>query len=185
MFCILRIVWVGRNLKAPNSASPCHGQGHLTLAQAAPSPVQPGLGHFQGWSSHGCSVPEASPPSQGRISSQHPTQPCPLAVGSHSLSLHAPITPPLLQLGPLQKFQVPGDLGRNISAGPTCSRGGVWGQEIPARQTTPLEQPCCCPGHRLSIPEEQNQNQAVHLNLGCAASALPDNPPTVSKLLSS
>ncbi|XP_066052747.1 alpha- and gamma-adaptin-binding protein p34 isoform X1 [Chamaea fasciata] len=35
---------------------PSHGQGHLPLSQAAPSPnVQPGLGHFQGWDSHGFS----------------------------------------------------------------------------------------------------------------------------------
>ncbi|NXE00411.1 WASF3 protein, partial [Chaetorhynchus papuensis] len=33
----------------PIQCHPCHGQGHLPLSQAAPSPnVQPGLGHFQG-----------------------------------------------------------------------------------------------------------------------------------------
>ena len=33
---------------------PCHGQGHLPLDQVAPSPIQPGLEHFQGWGSHNC-----------------------------------------------------------------------------------------------------------------------------------
>uniref|UniRef100_A0A8C5TZ71 Aquaporin-5 n=1 Tax=Malurus cyaneus samueli TaxID=2593467 RepID=A0A8C5TZ71_9PASS len=33
------------------SATPRHGQGHLPPAQAAPSPVQPGLGHLQRWTS--------------------------------------------------------------------------------------------------------------------------------------
>ncbi|NXM63783.1 WASF1 protein, partial [Illadopsis cleaveri] len=41
--------WVGleRTLKL-TPFHPCHGQGHLPLSQAAPSPVQPGLGHCQG-----------------------------------------------------------------------------------------------------------------------------------------
>lgn len=29
------------------TAIPCHGQGHVGLNQAAPCPVQPGLGHFR------------------------------------------------------------------------------------------------------------------------------------------
>uniref|UniRef100_A0A8U7NNU5 Uncharacterized protein n=5 Tax=Passeriformes TaxID=9126 RepID=A0A8U7NNU5_CORMO len=37
--------WKGLN---PTQCHPCHGQGHLPLSQAAPSPVQPGLGHCQG-----------------------------------------------------------------------------------------------------------------------------------------
>ena len=32
--------------------TPCHGPGHLPLSQVAQSPIQPGLGHYQGWSSH-------------------------------------------------------------------------------------------------------------------------------------
>jgi len=31
---------------------PCHGQGHLPLAQAIQSPIQPGLEHCQGGGSH-------------------------------------------------------------------------------------------------------------------------------------
>ncbi|RLV62111.1 hypothetical protein DV515_00019662, partial [Chloebia gouldiae] len=31
---------------------PLAGQGHLPLSQGAPNPVQPGLGHWQGWASH-------------------------------------------------------------------------------------------------------------------------------------
>ncbi|KAJ7419314.1 hypothetical protein BTVI_26025 [Pitangus sulphuratus] len=30
------------------------GKGHLPLARVAPSPVQPGLGHLQGWQARGC-----------------------------------------------------------------------------------------------------------------------------------
>uniref|UniRef100_A0A803W4L5 KRAB domain-containing protein n=1 Tax=Ficedula albicollis TaxID=59894 RepID=A0A803W4L5_FICAL len=37
---ILGLGW--KNLKAHLFPSPCHGQGHLPLAQVAPSPVQPG-----------------------------------------------------------------------------------------------------------------------------------------------
>ncbi|NWU81158.1 WASF3 protein, partial [Onychorhynchus coronatus] len=41
----------------------CHGQGHLLLSQVAPSPVQPGLGHSQGWGSHSFSgQPVPGPP---------------------------------------------------------------------------------------------------------------------------
>ncbi|XP_039554546.1 uncharacterized protein LOC120497316 isoform X1 [Passer montanus] len=57
-----RLVWVGRDLKDHLIPTPCHGQGHLPLSQAAPSPsVQPGLGHCQG-----C---RAAPASPGRQSS--------------------------------------------------------------------------------------------------------------------
>ena len=45
-------VCVGRDLEDHLSPPPCHGQGHLPLSQVTPSPVQPGLGHFQGWGSH-------------------------------------------------------------------------------------------------------------------------------------
>ncbi|XP_032539363.1 uncharacterized protein LOC116784656 [Chiroxiphia lanceolata] len=48
-----------------SNPTPCHGQGHLPLAQVAPSPVQPGLGHFQGsrgsHSFSGQPVPQCSP----------------------------------------------------------------------------------------------------------------------------
>ncbi|NXS01543.1 KCD20 protein, partial [Oxylabes madagascariensis] len=38
-------------------------QGHLPLSQAVPSPIQPGLGHFQGWGSHSFSEqPLPGPP---------------------------------------------------------------------------------------------------------------------------
>lgn len=43
-------LWDGlhwRDLKA--HPVPAHGQGHLPVPQAAPGPVQPGLGWFQGW----------------------------------------------------------------------------------------------------------------------------------------
>uniref|UniRef100_A0A672TM59 Uncharacterized protein n=1 Tax=Strigops habroptila TaxID=2489341 RepID=A0A672TM59_STRHB len=46
------MVCVGRDLKAHPVPVPCHGQGHLPLDQVAPSPVQPGLEHCQGWGSH-------------------------------------------------------------------------------------------------------------------------------------
>jgi len=39
------MVWVRRNHPDP---TPCHGQGQLPLDQVIESPVQPGLGHFQG-----------------------------------------------------------------------------------------------------------------------------------------
>ena len=41
------MVWVGRELKDLLVPTPCHGQGHLPLDQAAESPVQPGLEHFR------------------------------------------------------------------------------------------------------------------------------------------
>ncbi|XP_061317325.1 keratinocyte-associated protein 3 isoform X2 [Pezoporus flaviventris] len=47
-----RMVWVGRDLKAHPVPTPCHRQGHLPIDQVAPSPVQPGLEHCQGWGSH-------------------------------------------------------------------------------------------------------------------------------------
>ncbi|NXR35207.1 GON4L protein, partial [Zosterops hypoxanthus] len=48
-FCsgFLKLSALEENLKLIPS-HPCHGQGHLPLSQAAPSPIQPGLGHFQG-----------------------------------------------------------------------------------------------------------------------------------------
>ena len=45
--------WVAGTLK-PIQSHPCHGQGHLPLSQGAPSPIQPGLGHLQGWGSNLC-----------------------------------------------------------------------------------------------------------------------------------
>ena len=50
-----RKVWVGRDLKDHPVPTPCHRQGHLPPAQAAPSPVQPGLEPCQGWGTHSCS----------------------------------------------------------------------------------------------------------------------------------
>ena len=50
-----RMAWVGRDLKDPLAPAPCPGQGPLPPAQAAPSPIQPGLGHCQGWGSHSSS----------------------------------------------------------------------------------------------------------------------------------
>ena len=47
-----RMVWVGKDLKDHLVPPPCHGQGHLPLAQVAQSPVQPGLEPFQGGGSH-------------------------------------------------------------------------------------------------------------------------------------
>jgi len=47
-----RMVWVGRDLKDHLVPSPCHGQGHLPLAHAAQSSIQPGLEHCQGGGSH-------------------------------------------------------------------------------------------------------------------------------------
>ena len=49
------MVWVGRDLKDHLVQPPCHGQGHLPLDQVAQSPIQPGLGHCQGWGSHSLS----------------------------------------------------------------------------------------------------------------------------------
>ena len=43
------------NLKDHLIPTPCHGQGHLPPAQVAQSPIQPGLGHCQGWGIHSCS----------------------------------------------------------------------------------------------------------------------------------
>ena len=41
----------------------CHPLGHLPLSQAAPSPIQPGLEHFQGWGNHSFSGhPVPGPP---------------------------------------------------------------------------------------------------------------------------
>ncbi|NXG59678.1 SP15 protein, partial [Hemiprocne comata] len=45
------MVWVEGTLKTFQSHAP-HGQGHLSLDQVAPSPIQPALEHFQGWGSH-------------------------------------------------------------------------------------------------------------------------------------
>lgn len=42
------MVCVGRDLRA-HLILLFHGQGHLSPDQTAPSPVQPGLGQFQGW----------------------------------------------------------------------------------------------------------------------------------------
>ncbi|NXG23775.1 SESN2 protein, partial [Grallaria varia] len=39
-----------------------HIEGHLPPAQVAPSPIQPGLGHFQGWGSHSFSARPAPGP---------------------------------------------------------------------------------------------------------------------------
>ncbi|KAK4808149.1 hypothetical protein QYF61_000129 [Mycteria americana] len=47
-----KLVWVGRDLKDHRVPPPCHGQGCLPLEQAAQSPIQPGLEHFQGWGIH-------------------------------------------------------------------------------------------------------------------------------------
>ena len=41
---------VGRDLKAHPVPSPCSGQGHLPLDQAAQGPIQSGLEHIQGQS---------------------------------------------------------------------------------------------------------------------------------------
>ncbi|CAN8218367.1 unnamed protein product, partial [Coccothraustes coccothraustes] len=71
-----RLVWVGRDLKSHPGR-----QGHLPRSQAAPSPIQPGLGPFQGsrdspsCSGHLC---QDLPPSQPGIPSQYPIHPCPL-----------------------------------------------------------------------------------------------------------
>uniref|UniRef100_A0A672VD10 BHLH domain-containing protein n=1 Tax=Strigops habroptila TaxID=2489341 RepID=A0A672VD10_STRHB len=68
---IHRMVWVGRHLKAHPVPTPCHKQGHLPLAQAAPSPcVQPGPEHCQGWGSHSFSghpVPAPHHPHKGKL----------------------------------------------------------------------------------------------------------------------
>ena len=44
-----RVDRVGRNLKAHPAATPAQ---HLPPAQAALSPIQPGLGQCQGWDTH-------------------------------------------------------------------------------------------------------------------------------------
>lgn len=41
-----RMVLPGRDIKAHPVQCPCPGQGHLPLAQAAPSPIHPSLGDF-------------------------------------------------------------------------------------------------------------------------------------------
>lgn len=42
--------WFGwKGISKPIPLHPCHRQGHLLLNQVAPSPLQPGLGHFLGW----------------------------------------------------------------------------------------------------------------------------------------
>lgn len=48
-------------LEDPSVQWPCHGQGHLQLAQVSQSPVQPGPEHCQGWGTHffGQSIPES------------------------------------------------------------------------------------------------------------------------------
>lgn len=43
------MAWVGRALKLILFQPPWHRQRHLPLEQLAPSPVQPGCEHFQGW----------------------------------------------------------------------------------------------------------------------------------------
>ncbi|XP_053942277.1 UBX domain-containing protein 11 isoform X8 [Cuculus canorus] len=51
-------LWNGLSWKGPQSLScptPGHGQGHLPLDQFAPSSIQLGLEHLQGWGSHHCS----------------------------------------------------------------------------------------------------------------------------------
>ncbi|KAL2296101.1 hypothetical protein Nmel_017636, partial [Mimus melanotis] len=40
-------VWAGRSLEN-RLVPPLPRQGHLPLSQAAPKPIQPGLGHCQG-----------------------------------------------------------------------------------------------------------------------------------------
>jgi len=44
------MVWVGRDLIDHLVPAPCHGQGPLPPAQAAPSSIQPGLERCQGGS---------------------------------------------------------------------------------------------------------------------------------------
>jgi len=46
------MVYVGRDLEDRLVQPSWHGQGHLPLGQVAQSPVQPGLGHFQGGGIH-------------------------------------------------------------------------------------------------------------------------------------
>jgi len=46
------MVWVGKDLIDHLLPSPHHGQGPLPPAQAAPSPIQPGLEPCQGGDSH-------------------------------------------------------------------------------------------------------------------------------------
>ena len=54
--CPHRMARVGRDLKDCEAPTPRHTQGHqlpyLIPAQAAQSPIQPGLEHLQGWTGH-------------------------------------------------------------------------------------------------------------------------------------
>ncbi|XP_068886021.1 NADPH oxidase organizer 1 isoform X1 [Aphelocoma coerulescens] len=55
------LVWKGP--QSPSHSTLCHEQRHLLLSQVAPSPIQPGLGHFQEWGSHSLSGhPVPGPP---------------------------------------------------------------------------------------------------------------------------
>jgi len=61
-----RTVWVGRDLNTHPIPIPGHGQGCSPPAQAAQSPIQPGLEHLQRWGTTASlgSCASASPPSR-------------------------------------------------------------------------------------------------------------------------
>ena len=69
------MVWVGRDLRRPPSPTPCSEQGHLHLDQGAHSPVQPGLGWFQGWGINHRSGQPVPGPHQCSIISRYTTVP--------------------------------------------------------------------------------------------------------------
>uniref|UniRef100_A0A8B9F808 Peptidase S1 domain-containing protein n=1 Tax=Amazona collaria TaxID=241587 RepID=A0A8B9F808_9PSIT len=129
-------------LEAHPVPTPCHGQGHLPLDRVAPSPVQPGVEHCQGWDSHSFSgqpVPGPQHPHREellpKISSQSPLcqvkaiAPCPAPTGpcpkplSHSISWQVVTNPnwnsnTLSNDIALLKLASPAKLGPRVS--PVC-----------------------------------------------------------------
>jgi len=86
----------------------CHGQGHLQLDQAAQSPLQPGLEHFQGGGSHSFSgqpVPVPHHPhseefpsyiySKSTVFQFKAMTPCPLPTCPCKMSLPSSLVGPL------------------------------------------------------------------------------------------
>lgn len=66
-----RMVWTGKGIIDHLIPTPICEQGHLLLGQIAQSPIQLGLGHFQGWASTASvgTCASASPLPQEKVSS--------------------------------------------------------------------------------------------------------------------
>ncbi|CAN8190906.1 unnamed protein product, partial [Coccothraustes coccothraustes] len=108
-----------KDLKA-HAIPPLPWQGHLPLSQAAPSPVQPGLGHSQG--------------SRGSHSfSGHPL-PGPAHPCSTELPPHIPSNPALFHFEAIPPFPVsPGPLSCQLPSGISYLPSMRYQQQVPGR----------------------------------------------------